>query len=252
MKIRLKILLGFIILAVMLIVAGVFSIHELTDIGASVQHLLDDNYQSINAAKIMIEGLERQDSGVLLLLSGQRQKGRTTILAGDTEFAGAYKTARSNLTIPGEAELVTAINDKYKIYKSLWNKPLVENWLEGDLNWYFTEVHTAFQAVKAAVQELMTLNDKTMYQTASSLKNRARRAAMPGIVAIVSALVMTLMFNFFINLTIVNPLLSIIRSIRSFVNHDEPVKIDIENRDEIGDLAVCVREMAALVRKTPG
>ena len=61
MKIRLKILLGFIILAVMLIVAGVFSIHELTDIGASVQHLLDDNYQSINAAKIMIEGLERQD-----------------------------------------------------------------------------------------------------------------------------------------------------------------------------------------------
>jgi len=51
MKIRTKILLGFLILSVMLAIAGAYSIYELTSIGSSVQQLLDDNYQSITAAK---------------------------------------------------------------------------------------------------------------------------------------------------------------------------------------------------------
>ena len=83
MKIRTKILLGFLILAVMLAVAGAYSIYELTTIGTSVQKLLDDNYKSINAAKMMIEALEREDSGVLLLLSGKWKQGRE--ISGDDE-----------------------------------------------------------------------------------------------------------------------------------------------------------------------
>jgi NtrC-family two-component system sensor histidine kinase KinB len=72
MGIRAKILTGFLILAALLLVAGAWSIYELRHIGISVQKILDENYKSIDAAKVMTEALERQDSAILLLLLGKR------------------------------------------------------------------------------------------------------------------------------------------------------------------------------------
>ncbi|MBS3731428.1 MAG: hypothetical protein KGY42_00860 [Desulfobacterales bacterium] len=66
---------GFLTLAIMLAVAGAFSIYRLKTIGSPVQSLLDDNYRSINAAKKMTTSLEREDSGILLLLSGKWKGG---------------------------------------------------------------------------------------------------------------------------------------------------------------------------------
>ena len=78
MGLRTKMLSGFLILTMMLLVAGVWSVYELTTIGSSVQKLLNDNYKSINAGKMMIEALEREDSAVLLLFSGKWQQGRSS------------------------------------------------------------------------------------------------------------------------------------------------------------------------------
>ena len=59
MGLRAKILSGFLILTTMLFMARIWSIYELTRVGTSVQRLLDENYKSINPAKMMIEALER-------------------------------------------------------------------------------------------------------------------------------------------------------------------------------------------------
>ncbi len=56
---RAKILSGFLILAMMLFVAGIWSIDELTRVGTSVQKLLVENCKSINAGNMIIEALER-------------------------------------------------------------------------------------------------------------------------------------------------------------------------------------------------
>ena len=248
MKIRTKIMLGFLILAVMLAVAGAYSIYELTTIGSSVQKLLDDNYQSITAAKKMIESLEREDSGVLLLLSGKWKQGRETIVNAHENFEKAFEIAENNLTIPDEKQYVDKINDLYSEYRGLWDRPIVDTEYEANLNWYFEDVHQAFNAVKIAVQDLMSINDKAMYDTASNLKNRAHRAVMPGIIAIVSALVFTLIFNFFVNIYIVNPILSIIRSVNDFITKNEPVLINVETNDELSDLADTVSKLASMSR----
>jgi hypothetical protein len=63
MGLRAKMLLGFLILTIMLLVAGVWSIYELITAGSSVQKLLNENYKSITAGKMMIEALGREDSG---------------------------------------------------------------------------------------------------------------------------------------------------------------------------------------------
>jgi len=120
MKLRLKILSGFLILALMLSIAGIWSIYELKTIGTSVQELLSDNYKSINAAKTMIEALEREDSGVLLLLLGDWPEGRRIISSADSLFEAAFKIAANNITVPGEQFYVDSIRTKYQAYKELW------------------------------------------------------------------------------------------------------------------------------------
>ncbi|MGM0452842.1 MAG: MCP four helix bundle domain-containing protein [Thermodesulfobacteriota bacterium] len=250
MKIRIKIISGFLILAVMLAAAGAVSIYELRSVGSSVQALLDDNYRSISATKKMIESLERQDSGMLLLLSGKWNKGRQTIRAADKNFKQALETAANNLTIEGEKAYVEKIRKAYRQYSRLWEQRIVATTYEDNLGWYFNKAHSAFKSVKVATQDLMDINDKAMYETASDLKQRAHRAVMPGIIAILSALVFTLLFNYFVNTYIVTPILSIITSINNFLRSDEPISVKIDSRDELADLAASVTGLAAMAKKS--
>lgn len=131
MGLRFKILSGFLILAMMLCVAGVWSIHELTAMGTSVKGLLDENYKSISAARIMTEALEREDSALLLLLSGNRKEGLEILKAAETSFSEGLVTAKNNVTLPGESSCVEKIEAAYKRFSDLWSDPIGEpTWSE--------------------------------------------------------------------------------------------------------------------------
>ena len=247
MGLRAKILSGFMILTMMLVVVGIWSIYELTRVGTSVQRFLDENYKSINAGKMMIEALEREDSAVLLLLSSEWKEGRSILTSGDELFQKGFAIAQNNVTIPGEGVYVGEIEAKYKAYKNLWVKPIVDTSKEGNLAWYFQEVHQAFQGVKLSVGKLVTLNDQTMYQTASELKGRAHRAVMPGIVAILAALIFTALFNFFTNHYVISPIITTTRAVQDFMETGQLPDIQVETHDELLDLVSSVQQLVAQV-----
>lgn len=250
MGLRAKILIGFLILSLMLLIAGVWSIRELSTIGTSVQKLLDDNYRSINAAKMMIEALEREDSATLLLLLGNWEEGRKIMNDADNVFQKELQIAENNITEPDEAVVVELIRSKYNVYKDLLKKPIVGTSKEGNLRWYFQGIHTAFLDVRSSVGELMALNDQAMYKTASDLKNRANRAITPGIVAIVAAVLFSLMFSYFVNYYMVSPILKISRGIEEFAKSGKPFDVRVETNDEIEELASAVYSLSSQVRTT--
>ncbi len=243
MGIRAKILLGFLILAIMLFLAGAWSIYELRTVGISVQGLLDDNYKSISSARMMTEAIEREDSAILLLLSGNWKEGREIIESADLSFQQGFEIAKNNVTIPGEKAYVDDVEKAYKAFKDLWVTPIVGTNREKDLSWYFKELHQSFLNVKLAVERLMALNDQAMYQTATHLKNRAHRAVMPGVVAILAALVFTLVFNYFVNYYLVSPIIKITKGVQKFLQTNEPFQVKIETNDEMQRLASSLQDL---------
>ncbi len=249
MGLRAKILSGFLILAAMLLVAGSWSIYELRNIGMSVQKLLHENYKSIDAAKSMTEALEREDSGILLLLLGKREEGRAILQAADDSFHKAYETARSNVTIPGEQGYVEAVSKAYDQYKELWARSIVGTAQEGDLNWYFQDVHSSFLEVKRTVKDLRDLNDQAMYKTASNLEGRAHRATMPGVIAIVSAFIFAVLFSFVINLFVVTPIISVTRGIEKYIDTGKSFDVKVETKDELSKLVTSVKSLIAMSKK---
>lgn len=249
MKLRMKILSGFLILAIMLAGAGVLSIYELLSIGSSVNRLLSDNYKSIDAAQGMSEALEGEDTGILLVISGEWQAGRSMIETGDLAFQQGLKTAQNNITLPNENQYVAKIIAEYRIYRSLWMDLLEKPQTTRDLKWYFKEAHTASKAVSQSVEELIALNDKAMFKTASNLYDRANRAVMPGIVAILSSLVFVLVFNYFIHHYVIKPIALLAQEVKTNIKHGKPVDVNIETKDELRDLAAAIKELTSTRRR---
>jgi hypothetical protein len=245
MKLRGKILSGFLLLALMLLVAGAWSIYQLRSIGASVQRLLDDNYRSINAAEAMVETLEREDSAVLLLMLGRWEEGRDLLSSADGAFEETFAVASGNVTVPGEREHVDRIRASYDRYQALWERPIVDTGREGNLPWYFAEVHSAFLDAKDDVDALKRINEESLYATASNLKDRAGRAVLPGVVATISALIFSFLFAYLTNRFMVSPIVRITRGVEGFVSGGRPFDVDVETGDEIESLAESVRKVCS-------
>ena len=242
MGIRLKILLGFVILALMLSVAGIVSIHELSSIGKSVEQMIDENYKSIQASNIMLESLEREDSGVLLLMLGQWEEGRKIISQSDSMFLRGFMMAKHNLTLKNENVVINAIEKSYYEYKYLWERPIVGTEKEGDISWYYKNSHDSFLKIKHSVKQLMYMNQDAMYETSTVLKNRSKRAAMPGIVAIISSLVFVLLFNYYIHFYIAKPIIQINKNLEDYIEYKKPFTVKIESHDEIEKLAETIEK----------
>jgi NtrC-family two-component system sensor histidine kinase KinB len=247
MGLSFKMFFGFLTLICMLLIAGIWSIYELNAIGASVPKMLTENYQSINAAKKMSEALEREDSAILLLLLGKWQEGRSILTNADSVFNENYKFASANITISGEQSHLDTIQIYYTAYKNLWQRPIVGTQKEGSLEWYFKSVHQSFSSTKNAVEQLIDLNANRMYQMASDLDSRSNRAIMPGIIAIISALVFTLIFNFLVHYYVVGPILRITKGIQKFKEKQAPFDVSIETRDELYDLSNAIGDLCQYI-----
>jgi HAMP domain-containing protein len=237
MGIRLKILSGFLILVFMLMIAGIWSIVELKSMGASVEKLLNDNYKSINAARLMADALERQDSAILLVLAGNRDKGIEMVENSNSAFLEAFKVAKNNVTIPGEDRSILAVEAAYDGYRKQYRAPNGQFFHGSNPAWYFEKVHPAFLGAKKSIEDLMTLNQKVMYETATGLHQRANRAIMPGVVAFVSALVFVFLFSYFINHYLVSPIIEITNALKQFQKTNRPIKLHLETKDELEELA---------------
>lgn len=108
---------GFMLLASLLLVAGAISVYEFTNLSNSVNSLIEDNYKTINATQSMLESLEREDSGILMLLLGKWDEGRAILNSADSSFRSALNIAMGNQTEKDEDIFVAAVNKSYLIYK---------------------------------------------------------------------------------------------------------------------------------------
>lgn len=236
MKLRLKILGGFLTLAFMLLIATSWSVIEVQSFGSTMNDLIENNYKSITAAKTMKAALEREDSALLLLQLGKQERGSKLLAGSDSIFTANYKIAESNITIDGEAEIVKAIADKYSKYKQQWKIPASQTLKENKLDWYFQNAHESFLGLMNDIDELSGLNDSKLYTTAIQVSEKSRRAIMPGIVALIAMIVFTLLFNFFINLYIVTPILEITKRLDKFIMNRTPFEYHVNTKDEMSQL----------------
>ncbi len=247
-SLRTKIFFSFLLLVLMLLTAGVMSILEFRNVGNSVSTVLKNNYQSVESAKVMLDALEREDSGILMWMLDETEEGEASIHASDSIMKAAIQTAKENITEKNEDIYIADIIKHYEWYSNgvfeiiRSNADMQENKAK-----YSGELATHFANTRVAINGLMNLNQGLIYEQSNKMINNSQRAMMPAIISVIAAILFAVLLNFFISIFFINPVHRLINEIKVFYPEKGTINARITSDDEIKTLE---NEINSLITST--
>ena len=247
MTLKKKILIGYGVAFLLMGLVVAWSVTNLVSLGKASEAILSENYRSILAAENMVDALERQDSGILLIYLGELEKGTDQFRENEAVFLVWLARAKDNITIEGEADLVKAIEADYTVYRqyfSKWTDFQNSDKQSSSSASYQESVYPLFAKVRDACIGLRRLNEETMYAASVKAGIVAKRAIWSTSIVAGSALIVALIFSLFLAERLVLPIRRFMEASRKISAGDYAVQVPVETGDELGRLAQEFNEMA--------
>lgn len=254
MTLKKKILLGYGVAFALMGVVVAWAVVNLVSLGEASDAILRENYRSIQAAENMVDALERQDSGVLLMFLGDTEEGAAEFRQSEAVFLQWLARAKDNITIPGEAELVQSIDTDYAGYRKQFSS-LVDSLAGGqasigsDSTTYQESFYPLFAQVRHACIQLRNLNEKTMYAASVRAGNVAERAIWSTVAVAALGLIVALIFSLVLSERITRPLRRFMEGSRKIAAGDYSVQVPEETEDELGHLAKEFNRMTTQLKR---
>lgn len=171
MTLRVRLLLGYGYLVALLLLGAGSAMLGFLYLSVGIEVVLEENFHSIEAAMAMIDSLERQDSATLAALIEGRP-----LVAGvedhEEAFQQALAAAAENVTEEEEPEAIDRIRGSFAAYRSARDR-LLSAQLARPLAAYEREVFPRFAEVKAAVVDLLAINQSAMFEADRRARQRA-------------------------------------------------------------------------------
>ncbi len=245
---RSKVFLGFgasLFLMVMILAVAMFLVLRL---GRASESILQENYRSILAAENMIDAIERQDSGVLLLLSGFMEPGLTEFRHNENLFLQWLGRAKDNITIAGESGIIDSIEKSYTQYLiEVSNFRLT---LEKDHQRAAASYHDAilplFRSIRDNCVKLRDLNHETMYAASSRAHKLAVQTVVSMTVVGAVAVMLGIGFSFFLSYLISRPVSELTEAALHIAQGDYGVRVPVRGA---GELALLTEEFNRMTDK---
>lgn len=244
MKLRSKILLGYGLALGLVILVGVWGIANLRRLGRATEAILQENYLSILAARNTIDALERQDSAVLLYLLENQIQGRQQFRRNEIEFLKWLGQAEGNITIPGEAQILERIEQRYEEYLEAFSELQQES--NPTTEDYYDTMMPIFESIRDACIELRLLNQETMEAASEEARIISEQAILSMEIAGITAAGVGLAFSLLLTRRIVKPLAEMTRATSKIAYGEYNVALKVKSQDELGILA---REINVMSQK---
>ncbi|MBU1700972.1 MAG: cell wall metabolism sensor histidine kinase WalK [Candidatus Eisenbacteria bacterium] len=242
MTLKRRILIGYGVAFTLMALVVAWAVANLVSLGKATDAILSENYRSILAAENMVDVLERQDSGILIMLLGDPGKGIAQFRDNEADFLEWLARAKDNITIQGEAEIVQSIEADYAGYRQQFStlteiRHPSKTSQDPPIAIYEESVQPLFEQVRDLCVELRHLNEETMYAASLTARTVATRAIWSTAIVAASALIVALIFSFLLAGRIVRPIRQFMEASRKISSGDYTVQIPVETGDELGHLA---------------
>jgi PAS domain S-box-containing protein len=237
---RQKILIGYFILVAVIATVGAWSIYNIQQLNKVLTDITRENYISVLAASNMIGALERQDSGVLLLLLKERQQGLAIYQAGRQNFMHWFDQEEQNITLPNEGELVSSIKNNYSKYNHLQESldAVIASGDEGAAHkLYHTDIYPVFSAIRADLQKVLEINHQEFMAGNDRSSSTAHQAALSVAGAAGSAVCFGIIFALALSLAVVRPVIHLTETVRRIQEGNLSETVTVISHDELGELA---------------
>ncbi len=247
---RQKISLGFGGLLVIIAAVGLQSILQFTNLGASIDVILRENYRSVIACQQMKEALERTDSGILFNLLGYVPEGEALIRKNEETFEKALQVELNTITLPGEAEKAARLQELYGQYKKVLRRiEDQEETIASRRDAYFTSLLPLFSQIKDTADAILGMNQQNMSDANDLARLSAASARRQMYFFLVAGTLIAFGFIVFTRRWILRPIQSLIRSADEIRRGNLDLVIRSDSRDEIGHLSEAFDAMAASLRE---
>jgi NtrC-family two-component system sensor histidine kinase KinB len=247
---RKKILIGYGIALLLMVVIVGWSLANLLRLGKASDAILTENYRSILAADNMIGAIERQDSAILLLMLGYSDEGLQQFGENENQFLQWLGRAKDNITVPGEDKVVQTIESGYSTYLVAFShlRALVGADSDEAAGFYHETVLLSFRRVRDECVRLREVNQETMFRASNRAARIAHRAVVSVLIIGVGAVSLGLTFSLLLSHVLVQPLRQLTGATQKLAEGDYDVRVAAHSFDELGRLAADFNAMAARLK----
>ncbi|EDX87018.1 PAS fold family [Synechococcus sp. PCC 7335] len=235
MKLQAKVLSGYAASLSLVVLVGLWGVFNLWRLGQASGDILEENYRSIRAADSMIDALERQDSATLILLLGDAAAGRSLFREYQVQFLQWLSRAKDNVTLPGEAEILTELESTYQAYLISVDQLITAT--EERTEEYKQGVQPTFQSVRDTAVELRDVNQSAMTEASERAANTSQQAIASVAIAGLSAATAGFIISWILSRNLVQPIKAIRGATEQIASGNYDVQLTIASEDELGQLA---------------
>src|SRR5262249_22849902 len=257
MSLRTKLLLGYLVFVIALVLLGAWSAWRLREMGGVSRRIMSNNYDSVVAAQEMKESLERQDSAALFALLGAREKAQTQLNEHRQKFDASFEKAANNITEIGERQAIDQIRDSRDVYyrefddflKQVNSSDRSSARNNDATQTYFAVLEPQFNKLRAECEHLLQLNQRAMLGKSESAAGVAqlwfyRTLLIAGLLVAAGIAFAVLLSN-----RILDPLRQLTETTSRIAGGDLNAKVSVSSRDEVGILAAEYNRMSERIRQ---
>jgi PAS domain S-box-containing protein len=247
MKLRTKLLVGYLGFVLALGILGAWSAQTLRTMSRVAGRIIVENYESVIAAEAMKESLERLDSAALFELTGQHERAVTQATEHRARFKAALVKATGNITEIGEGEVIAAIDRGYTDYFGQLDVFLHATGNRTDD--YFQRLEPRFGRLKDDCDRLLSLNQEAMRRKADDASQSAQRWFVYTLALTTAFVVIGVGGALRLSNTILGPVEQLTGAITRVAGGDLDAVVPVRSGDEIGRLADGFNRMAGRIRE---
>lgn len=244
MGIKKKISLGFVVIGVILLLSSVIAIYEFVSMRRSVYGIMTDNIASINSSRLLLEVADEYNFSLL------KSMGLDTVPAipdvkKDIRFPDYLSQVKAKFATDSERQMADSVLLAYTAYIHVI-KDAAYIW-QGDYQmrrgWYFDNLYPKYMALRGYIAKLTFITQKALSDNSEYLTDSFYRSIMPGVVAVTTGMILIFLFNYFINLYFISPLIKISKGIKDFLLYRKSYNYTDINDDDLRDLSQNVKDL---------
>jgi signal transduction histidine kinase len=252
MKLRTKLVLAQVPLALVLAIVGALSASVTSRLGASVELILADNYRSVLAVQAMQGALETMDRATLSAAEGRTAAGPEAdaeLRLQQQRFEAELGVQQRNITEPGEREVTAEMAAAWHIYRDDWTRFRGLPGAPERHAFFFSDMALQSDRIKHMAGRILAINQDAMVRKSARAESSVAHFQQVVLVVVFLGLGLGLLASAWLTTRLLRPLGVVSGAVRRFGEGDLAARAEVGGKDEITAVASEFNRMAERLQK---
>lgn len=244
--IKSKVFLGSTVIGFILLISCIISFVEFERLSKYVASILTDNMACVNTSRNLMNISEEYNTFILERIGSDDPIGEIPELGSNEEFVSNFENLKNHFTIEEEKMMADSVLFAFVAYMHVVNE-VSDIWINGysqRREWYFDRLQGVYDKLRNYIQELTLISQNALAENYYSLNDRFYRSITPIIVAALVGIILVILFNYFINIFFIKPVIKINKGLKSYREYNKSYDVRFDyGGDQIQELNENIKEV---------